>query len=442
MLRLFCHHAPAALKLRGQALIFGLFALLAVGIVLVAVFNVGQVAWNKMRLVNTADAAVYSGAVWQARSLNYMAYTNRSMIANEIALAQVVSLVSWTAYAKTATENIATYTSWIPYVGQITAYIAQVVSYLETIVDNAAAIDVITTEGMISLLKASQAVVFSLTAGGTRGLMEDVIRLNDPNARIKQEIIPLDKPLGYGQFIKLHKSDQERQRLANVVVESRDGFTTRRNWDVNAINTPVWKLSFNKRGGTDLIGLNEWKGVDTLAAHESVFRCRRLRCRWFHTEVPIGWGAADLNDGSGSGGDGEHGGSAQTNPNTHQYALSDMKDLGKFSGIPQYFDVSDKAATDPRLTLTLEVAKGESHIRTSSKVNLGSGRLALLDDYEDEDMQVLSKAEIFFKRYTPRSDGRVEYGSLFNPYWQARLVKPTMTERLRATGGLGGVNIF
>lgn len=441
-MRTYANYPPLNPRQRGQALVFGLFALVAVGIVLVAVFNVGQVASNKMRLINTADAAVYSGAVWQARSLNYMAYTNRSMIANEVALAQVVSLVSWTAYAKTATENIATYTSWIPYVGQITAYIAQVVSYLETVVDYAAKIDVITTEGMIGLLKASQTIVFGLTAGGTRGLMEEVIRLNDPGARIKQEIIPLNNPLGYGQFIKLHKSDEERQRLANVVVESRDGFTTRRNWDVNAINTPVWKLSFNKRGGTDLIGLNEWKGVDTLAAHESVFRCRRLRCRWFHTEVPIGWGAADLNDGNGSGGNGEHGGSAQTNPNTHQYALGDMKDLGKFSGIPQYYDVSDKSATDPRLTLTLEVAKRGNQIRTSSKVNLGGGRLALLDDYEDDDMQVLSEAEVFFKRYTSRADGREEYGSLFNPYWQARLAKPTLTERLRATGGLGGVNIF
>lgn len=435
-------------------MVFGLFALVAVGIVLVAVFNVGQVASNKMRLINTADAAVYSGAVWQARSLNYMAYTNRSMIANEVALAQVVSLVSWTAYFKNATENLETYTSWVPYWGQFITALAEAAAILEGIVDYAAAIDFVSIETVIGLLKASQTMVYGYTAAGTRGLMEEVIRLNDPGARVKQEIIALDtskKPLGYGQFIKRYESDEERQRLADVVMRSRDGFTTQRNWDISPPSTPVLKVSFNKRGGTDLIGLDEWKGVDTLAFHESVFRCRRGRCRWFHTEIPIGWGAAYLKNENSSGGQGLHGGSAQTNPVTHGYALSEAKDVAEnasvgnvieFSGIPKYFDISDKQSADPRLTLTLEVAKTGSNIRTSSKINIGGGRLALLDDYKEDDMQVLSKAEIYFKRHTPRADRREEFGSLFNPYWQARLAKPTMTERLRATGGLGGVNIF
>jgi hypothetical protein len=40
----------------------------------------------------------------------------------------------------------------------------------------------------------------------------------------------------------------------------------------------------------------------------------------------------------------------------------------------------------------------------------------------------LSSAEVHFRR-PPSAPVRTEYASLFNPYWQARLVAPSMVER-------------
>ena len=80
---------------RGQALAFATLFLVAVLLVMLTMYSVGQLAIEKMRLQNTADAAAYSAALEQARDYNFSAYTNRAMIANQVAVAQVVGMTSW-----------------------------------------------------------------------------------------------------------------------------------------------------------------------------------------------------------------------------------------------------------------------------------------------------------------------------------------------------------
>lgn len=45
----------------------------------------------------------------------------------------------------------------------------------------------------------------------------------------------------------------------------------------------------------------------------------------------------------------------------------------------------------------------------------------------------LSAAEVYFRR-PPEAAPRTEYASLFNPYWQVRLIAPTAAQRLLAQG--------
>ena len=85
---------------RGQALVLGLFVLFLGTISLFFLFSTGQVSADKQRVTNTADAAAYSAALWRARVLNYDAYSNRAMIANEVAIAQTLTLASETQYLK------------------------------------------------------------------------------------------------------------------------------------------------------------------------------------------------------------------------------------------------------------------------------------------------------------------------------------------------------
>lgn len=58
-------------------------------------YKAGKITSEKMRLQNAADAAAYSVSVIEARDLNFAAYINRAMIANEVAIGQLVGLHSW-----------------------------------------------------------------------------------------------------------------------------------------------------------------------------------------------------------------------------------------------------------------------------------------------------------------------------------------------------------
>ncbi|MEW8525758.1 MAG: pilus assembly protein TadG-related protein, partial [Candidatus Thiodiazotropha endolucinida] len=54
-------------KETGQALPLGIAFLMSTILLGLVLFNTGQTASEKSRLVNTADAAAYSGLIWQAR---------------------------------------------------------------------------------------------------------------------------------------------------------------------------------------------------------------------------------------------------------------------------------------------------------------------------------------------------------------------------------------
>lgn len=96
---------------RGQALVFSLITLVVVILVMLSTFNVGQQTLAKMRLQNAADAAVYSAVQAQARDYNFTAYTNRAMVANEVGVAQVTGLTSWSRnFNKTYTSEF----TWVP----------------------------------------------------------------------------------------------------------------------------------------------------------------------------------------------------------------------------------------------------------------------------------------------------------------------------------------
>lgn len=76
---------------KGQVLpiTMGLVLLAAVSIFMV--FNSHRAIDEKMNLVNAADAAAYSGAQMAARELNFMALTNRAMVANEVAIGHMMA---------------------------------------------------------------------------------------------------------------------------------------------------------------------------------------------------------------------------------------------------------------------------------------------------------------------------------------------------------------
>jgi hypothetical protein len=62
---------------------------------LLFLYNQGQLTSHRVQLENAADATVYSQAKLAARNQNFVSYTNRAMVANEISIGQVNALMSW-----------------------------------------------------------------------------------------------------------------------------------------------------------------------------------------------------------------------------------------------------------------------------------------------------------------------------------------------------------
>jgi len=85
---------------KGQAMVFSLLFLAVAVMTLLILYNQGQLVKNRIQLENAADAAVYSQAKLAARNLNFAAYTNRAMVANEVSIGQMVALLSWVKHYK------------------------------------------------------------------------------------------------------------------------------------------------------------------------------------------------------------------------------------------------------------------------------------------------------------------------------------------------------
>ncbi len=84
-----------ACRQRGQAMVLVTLFLTALMLSFLILFNMSQINIDKIKVQNAADAVAYSSAVLEARHLNFVAYTNRAMIANEVAIGQTIGLVTW-----------------------------------------------------------------------------------------------------------------------------------------------------------------------------------------------------------------------------------------------------------------------------------------------------------------------------------------------------------
>lgn len=141
---------------RGQVLpvILATLALAAAAITLG--HRVARGLGQESEVVNAADAAAYSGASWTARRLNLIAYTNRALIANHIAVGHLVAYISWLRYADEAAEQIARYTQFLPYVGPATRSAEQAVSAALRVSAGAAGVYIRGADAYLDLLAIAQ----------------------------------------------------------------------------------------------------------------------------------------------------------------------------------------------------------------------------------------------------------------------------------------------
>jgi len=514
---------------RGQALVFSLITVGIIILVMAAMYTMGQQAINKTRLQNTADSAAYSAVQAEARDYNFSAYTTRAIVANQVAVAQVVGITSWARnYAATYNGPV----SWVPKVltslgGPLAKILWDIPVRLykptsKTIKKGMDAAGPIVTKGLdllIKVLNVAQTVYHygtALTVAQTIGLdpakvldklagvdedslgavkdlltfndAYNVIKLNDADADLSTPgvVAAIAHLAQWFLFTQkkdpntLNKDGAKADRMAKVTIDSLDDFSINRNtkgggpgriYPIESFYlTPfvfdptrffpyqngAFFMYLWHRGGTELKNINNKKQTWSAMDGTGFFGAAIFWISILGIPVPIpiilpfipmGWGAAQSgpsanlspNNNFGKTTAAEIGkayGGIYKSPNTAgaagiQMAAGAGTSLDPKGGLVTYFDV--KNITKDNLiapSLILEIEKADSNIPTSNHVS--GGQFTLQNGTSSGYMRALTKAQIYFsrpKKLWARGDGKTELGSLYNPYWQARLAPNNFLEQ-------------
>lgn len=491
---------------RGHATMLTVIMFAAVGLAGVGMYNTGRLTTEKVRIQTVSDSAAYSVASIVARDMNFKAYTNRAMVANQVAVAQLVGLASWSKMLRNAGQNwnrATTPLQAIPYVGAVIRILGQIIEqttrYFDEVVSRAMPVLIAAEEAVLTAISGAQIAHHGVTVGLAQAALEDVVSGSDPSINTasvisntamwtsffnawgsKQELI---RPPQKNRNTQTTRRARERMEEFRVVTEqSRDGFTRRRShtW----FRVPLWPVQFRveKYGGSELMpnptsdrefNFN-WTAMDVVGVETRYWRDIRGWSSWRET-LPFGYGAAHAltqgnyyyyssnwnqrRDGQRVWGNGVR--NLRMNAGIAQSRYGN-NNLRRSQGLRPFFDLRDRGRVPVGdLNIKILLTKGEGdlgaweesmrraggtvapRLNTAEQGGLAGGRMA-----------ALAKAGVYFSRdhdpnYRPsnrprdinlsgtNSGRRRDFGDLYNPYWQVRLMPPTTAERTLALAAVG-----
>lgn len=265
----------------GQAMVFVVLFLGVVTLSLVFLYKAGKITSEKMQLQNAADAAAYSVSITEARDLNFMAYTNRAMVANEVAIGQLVGMASWATHWESFGAYLLAYHRLFvaPLVGA--ASLGTATAPVETVFQTVSRVGfqvpgkffyrvfkVIGNIGATVLTNINKVYGAVQTGYHYASILYgisayiDVVEDNAPNAKISDfgmmaliahtltytDIIP-----GYDSFIKTYKPTKAEmaegfERFAAVVNGSKDEFSRHRGWTLPLEIPPIFPINLDYTG--------------------------------------------------------------------------------------------------------------------------------------------------------------------------------------------------
>ena len=246
-----------------------MFVLIFLGVVvlsLVFLYKAGKLSSEKMQLQNAADASAYSISVLEARDLNFIAYTNRAMISNEVAVAQFVGLASIPRHIESTgyyleafcNHRIAplgnalgavigystlgnTMCKGVNVLAKFLQKAKKVVNPMDKFTGYAAAV----MHGTNKFISLTQTAYHLSTMAYVVSTIQEIIDDNTADARVSPyglttllshlQTYGMMEPLMPGKMIKTYmpkkKGDAEGfKRFAAIVSESRDEFSKQRGW--------------------------------------------------------------------------------------------------------------------------------------------------------------------------------------------------------------------
>lgn len=415
----------------GQALVLGMLLAGAAIVAFARYFATGQVVAAKARQLHALDAAAYSGALTQARTLNFLAYINRAQIGHQVAMAHLVTLGSWAALGGAEARQLAS--------GNPPAYL---ISMMFGPQHGAAYLAAARASGFDSLAgpqgeMASAYAAHDETVRHVLGTVQDEVVEGLPQARkaAMQAVLARnypDVPPGrdfdlavdrdnWPGYVQRYAAQQQLRPFIQGVAQLY-GFLSPRNhtasnpWSVEA-RCPHLRHELRRRGATELDASGRWQSIDTQSYH-ALRSNKWIGC--YYREYAMGWGwipstasqalagphvdnppddfsaqdfwrwvkeATDWDIVSGN-----------DNPLANSRAAANRQ-RWQGGGLPSYFDTARQAA-DIALWFDVTLSHpGPQGLTISTR----------------------SAGETFFDRPQARPDGRPESPNLFHPYWQARL---------------------
>lgn len=460
---------------QGQVLPIGL-ALLTLSLMGVFVlYSTGQVATDKQKLANAADAAAYSGSLWQARAMNFQAYTNRAMVANQVSMAQAVTLQSWASYGVVAGENISTVLKPVPVLNVVAQGVASGLASVETVLSPLSKAMLNVADLVNRGLSVAQEAMYVSTFLATPDVVKAVVTESDERFSVNTAYsgIGLSNNLNDWKNFTTRFTDEDIEAMrsrAGMINESRDAFTQQRNWKFFKnfwfYSTPLLRHRLYREGTTKLALVEkegkahwEWKAKDTLSLHNRLWRWRGTK----RYEIPIGWAEAFANSNS-SNSTIEPGACTsalqfQQSGNCARYLgmnrrseyLADIGLRSPFSfqqtrvpmsgytGVQAFRSLSEQTLNTqlPGVQLKIEVSMPVEKIVSADSSELGDtfqSPVAALGGV----VSSISTAEVFYQR--PDTDGAnsLEMANGYNPYWGARLSSIAESDKLLAVSFRGG----
>lgn len=337
-------HRPrtTARQQSGQAIVYLVAMLPFIFLSVLVVYNTAAATREKMKLQNTADATTYSASVLTARTLNYLAYTNRAMAANEASIATLASVQTSMGMFINSAANIQEgrviakgfeglrnlekartpiigpifLLKWLVNVGQAQR-LQRTADRIAGFVEPASKPLQIGVDALRLLnqgISASQVAMLASTTAQLPQLIVDVLKNNDPDATVPpaetvafatKYVVDLGTYLNtYHQSANGPFNDDEFNevlRFAHAAQATRDDWTKKRRflpdwagWIAEGLagslkgiasEMPVTPPGFAEIGKDVLGGLMEWKGGTELVASKNLLGDETGRIRWHSADV-------------------------------------------------------------------------------------------------------------------------------------------------------------
>lgn len=431
--RLFSEKRPnaevlfAGVRQQGQVLVIGVIVAGAVALAFLRYFDVGVVVSEKARQDHVLDAAAYSGALIQARSLNMLAYIQRAQAAHQVAMAHLVTLGSLAHFAGMEAVRAGMSNPPASVIGMhfgpehMAAYLAALqavgLDYQASTHGPLAAAYAQHDHLARSVLTSAAAQITSHIVESRNNAIREVLNANYPSEdHFDFNVIEDTLPRFLGQQAANPFMLPFLRELSGLYSFLGPRNHTDRSLLPVSSRCPWRRHEIRRRGATQLDGDGIWQSVDSQSYH-ALRSNRWIGC--YYREYPMAWGwilpEAARPTGIEYVEDAPWNFSEQdfwrwvrastpwnitsggSNPLANSWAHT-QRQAWQGGGLPPFYDLSVPRSVPAHFTVKLR--------------RIGRNSQPLYSR---------SAAEAYFRRPYPRQDGHRELPNVFHPYWQARL---------------------